>query len=431
MSKKRLAWVSPLPGSNANEGDAKEKKKNEESCAAYVSKLILPALRFYFDIEVFSNGSEQFLDFPSYNFLRLAERDDLQPFDATIYQLEDLSSSAFVRAQLGLFPGIVWFHSFVLGDSGPEALFHNPWEVNAMRLKGADAAWLAPRQELPFRGPRAIREGALAAATFFSSYWQGESFRSARAEFPEIFDQKCPSYLMPIPVARLQLPEVEVNSKNFRLAMAGSSRIEHRAHKVLEAISTLENIEILWCAPLYDHDSAMDLIAEFGVKDKVTLLALTPAIWQETLLKADCACHLSFSIYSTLEPYLSISLVAGSAVIVSDFAMGQEAVGENVWKVQLGEGEVLELRYLFSDLLGRWHAASGKRQIVSRPEQQALHDAPRIAREIALAVEECFEHLKEKRGAWKKLYNDAERDLRQQLEQSLPPPSWFGRNQEQ
>ncbi|NDC39127.1 MAG: hypothetical protein EBZ48_13955, partial [Proteobacteria bacterium] len=137
LSKKlRIAWFSPLPGGSTPIG----------SKSAYASEKLLPLLRASFDLELFHDEFRPYQDYPTHHYLSAFERHAAAPFDLFFYQLEDLPSSAFARAHLGLIPGVVWFHDLLFTTKCPEGLLHSSWEVALQKFLGLKAIW--PTQEL-------------------------------------------------------------------------------------------------------------------------------------------------------------------------------------------------------------------------------------------------------------------------------------------
>lgn len=107
----RIAWFSPL------------NDRGLRRSALYSQEVLrhLPC-----DVELFLDDDElrffegKELPFPAFHFLRIAERDEAQPFDVFVYNIEDHPSTLFCKHAAALYPGIVVFHDLELSRMSPE-----------------------------------------------------------------------------------------------------------------------------------------------------------------------------------------------------------------------------------------------------------------------------------------------------------------------
>jgi len=162
--------------------------------------------------------------------------------------------------------------------------------------------------------------------------------------FNSEFDFSGQAYLFPYPVAHSE-PAQRVSG---RVLFFGGCSVEHRAHKVLEAIAGLEDQpELNW---LVDGslDSAAELLKEFSVENAQLRKLEQVSDWQEMISQgASFAIHTYFSAFGDPGPYLAMSMMSALPVVVSDMGVGSAISDTAAIKVSLGASEVKELSKAF------------------------------------------------------------------------------------
>ena len=336
VPKLRIAWFSAL-----NLGAC------GPSTSGWVSDLLLPELSSRFEIELFCDSFKRYPGFATRNFVAACERHREAPFDLFFYQLEDRKESDFVRLHIGLMPGIVYFHDFLLTQDGPPALCSSRWQetVAAFNAEG-------PRlvEHLGVTTPEALREGALAGVALFSDERHHDLFRTHVTERigKGSKQELIRSCYLPFPLR----PQSLKATAGQEICFCGSPRIEHRAHKMLAAIQAVDRgLHLHWLIDRSERPQAQALIKEFGLESVELIEGRSPSRWQELVRHCDIALHPLFSVYGQTGPYLEISLGSGLTVISSDFGASDYLSGGQVYLVEPGLTEAQEFEAALRSVL--------------------------------------------------------------------------------
>lgn len=355
--KPRVAWFSQLNVAARSGASA-----HSESSAAYASDVLLPILAEHLEIDLFHDRVEPYRDFRTYHYLSCFQRHRKQPYDIFFYQVEDLKCSNFVRMHLGLMPGIVWFHDFLFTTFAPEALAYSPWTKIPSAFERRSERYELERVVLeqkkrtgppPTRPdePCALRESTLSALSLFSDERSHQEFlsrkvRSLGAGLKEIEPK---SLFLPFPVEKRSRPEVY---EPGLIAYAGSVHVEHRPHKVLEALSKLGRAyKLVWLIDKHEERQARELLNEFSIRNCSLEFSRSPSRWTDIVANAQIALHPLFSVFGRQGPYLQISMMAGVPCIVSDFGSSLYLPSELIAKVEPGFSEACQLRAVMEKLL--------------------------------------------------------------------------------
>jgi len=327
-SKLRIAWFSAL-----------DFEATRPSLSAYFSRRILPLLKSEFEIELFHDKFEKAPGFESGHYLSAFKRHKQAPFDLFFYQIEDRPETNFSRMHLGLMPGIALFHDFVFSTPQPEALVESPW-CEAFFGEEVD----------PFKSPIGFREGGLCRGAIFTDARQAEEFKRSVAMRLKLGDFPAPdAYHVPLPV--LEIGAAQKKSHDL-IAFCGSVRIEHRAHKIFEALAELkEPYRFVWLVEDGELEKANELALEFGLSSIQIIGGKTPEKWNQICKEAALSLHTHFSVYGQLGPYLQISLSHGAPSIVTRFGAAEYLPEELLFKVEPGAGEELQYLEIFRKVL--------------------------------------------------------------------------------
>jgi hypothetical protein len=157
---------------------------------------------------------------------------------------------------------------------------------------------------------------------------------------------------LPVPVSIEKEAPRRVKSSGLRLACIGTVNVEDRAYKILPALKAARyECHLTWLVDSHEVSRAQELIEEFSVQERVTLVhGRTVGRWREILDTSDVALHMHRSPFGHLAPYLQCSLAAGVPVVVSDAAEGAQLPDSCVFRVAPGLTEARELAELFGAL---------------------------------------------------------------------------------
>jgi len=395
----RVAWFSPLSigGEPSN------------SLSAWVTAGLVPLLRDEFEIELFHDSFAEAGDLPIRHYLTAFQRHREEPYDILFYQLEDSPHTNFSRIHLGLMPGVVLFHDFMLSTECPAPIRNSPWQETVRRY--ADPHHPFPGRQVAHepRGPLAYRELGLAALPLFSS-------PRAHAEYQRLVHQRVfpegTSHYLPLPV-----PEGLFGSSPRPLppepvaGFAGTPNIEHRAHKVCQALARSERPwRLRWLIEAHEEGAAREIITQFGVVERVELIpGRSPAKWAELLPDLDVGLHLLFSVFGQPGPWLELSLAAGLPCLVTNFGSPEYLDAGVALPIRPGEHEAAEIR-LALDAIAR----DGAPRTTGREFARENHDRRIVAGELAALFHRTQPALRRFAARWGELEREAAAALRRE-----------------
>lgn len=408
--KLRVAWFSPLNCSGAlSSQEVPSPSSASRSPAAYLSDLLLPHLREKFDLELFHSSFQRYQDFPTHHYLNAFKRHQQQPFDLFLYHLEDHAMTNFVRCHLGLIPGIVYFHDYLLSTYGPEPILNSPYRSVIDKFEDRSIPWPARDGEFERGGPFAYRESAYSPVSIFSTERNfGEWKRNHERSIGERFsDSVYRSFYLPYPV-RERIKEYGTVTNYSRVLYCGSPRIEHRAHLLLEALRHAGECELVWLIDSEERCQVEALLEEFAVPSVVLVEGRSPARWGELLAQGGTCVHTLFSVFGQVTPYLNMSLLAGRPCIVTNFGGAEYLPDSVVFKIQPGETEGRELSAVLQALTNEKSRFDPSFQITYAQE---LFSSEAIASELSQILENSAPFLAKVMAEWERFSEEARSDL--------------------
>ncbi len=382
-----------------------------QTLSSYCAELVLPLLRSRFDIELFTDAVRlDTRELPVHHYLTAYRRHHEAPFDLFFYQLEDGKSGRFARTHLGLMPGIVWVHDLYLQDHGPEGLYTSPWESTVAQFRDSEVPFFeracAPHQ----LWPRACREVSLAPVLLFSSRWAMRDFSTIVSGRIEPYPGGQRVEFLPVPVTVEREASRRLNSNVLRLASAGTVNVEDRAYKILPALNKARcECHLTWLVDSHEVSRARELIEEFSVQERVTLVeGRIVQRWREILGTSDVALHMHRSPFGHLAPYLQLSLAAGVSVVVSDAAEGAQLPENCVFRLVPGLTEAAELAELFGSLSKISLESIGRR---GREYVESESEVSRVGERLAVLFQQSLPGIKQCMERWESLQQRASRAL--------------------
>lgn len=402
----RVAWFSPLNFSG----------QDSSSVSAYISDLLLPILRRRFDIDLFSDSFRSYRDFSTFHFLSAFQRHKQQPYDVVFYQMEDHPLARFLRIQIGLLPGIVWFHDLHFRDRGPEPILNSPWRkliqfYNSLEWDKPDAIWPKHEADEDLTDTLGQREAAWAALALFSEPFAQKEYndriflRLGRGHFRAKQD----NYYLPYPVDFAGLRDQHSRCDNPVVCYTGSPNIEHRAHKLLQAISELQRkYNLLWLVSEAEVAQAERMIAEFGISETQIISGRSPTKWRELVQQADLAVHTHYSMLGQPGVYLAISLAAGLPVIATRFRSSENFPEDLLFFVDSGVQEASQIAAILHHVNENVRRMDTDRIVEMAGE---LFDHNVIADEITLLFEKEATSCQQSLARWNGFLEQARQQL--------------------
>lgn len=387
----------------------------EHSLSAHCGRILLPLLASEHSIEAFSDSfAAETGCVPQHHYLKAYQRHREDPFDLFFYQLEDGRRSRFVRASIGVMPGVTWFHDLFFQDLGPEATHTSPWE-NSIRQFYRPNLPFADRSVAPHQlWPRAFRELSLSPVNLFSSRWllaESKTMISSRLE-AEIGAHR--SELLNIPVQAVS-PAPMPSKETLRVAALSGSGLEGRAHKLLGALRGLKHPwHLTWVVEPNEATGAEALLREFEAGERTTIVpSCSPSSWSDILAGSHVALHLRTSCFGHLAPYVQLSLASGRLTVVSDMGQGEDMPDAVACRVTPGISEGTQLAAILEraceiDIL---HTTSGARKYVA-----SEHSPNLVAQCLSSLLIAAAPLLKEPMRRWDGLYGRAKSELLREVE---------------
>lgn len=408
----RIAWFSPL--NTASE-------LNSGSLSAYFSDQVLPFLAREHEIELFHDRFEPYQKFPTFHYLSAFKRHQVRPFDVFFYQLEDSRRSVFTRFHLALLPGVVLFHDFLLSDDGPEPLLNSPCTEVIRRFNNRQHPWPDRAAEFTRHSRYALREASFAGVALFSSERWHDDFRRMlpeRLSLPETSATPT-SFYLPYPV---NVPEKSSDSIAGNVAFCGSPQVEDRAHKLLQALSELQQPwKLRWLLQRNERARAEQLLNEFAVQGTNVELVFerSPHLWEEILQTAQVAVHSHFSVYGQPGVYLAQSLARGLPCVVTEFGVSDYLSEAVVIKVWAGDAEASQLKTALSRLLGSRPICNE----AARSFALETYHTRVVAQDLSSILTRSRPYLEQLGKSWNGFERDARQSLIVESAQWLPEPA--------
>ena len=399
MRKLRVAWFSPL---NID-------KRNVASLSAYLSDELLPEISKECQVEVFYDGFKQYGTLPTYHYLKAFAQHKKNPFDVFFYQFEDKPFCNFIRSHVGIVPGITYFHDFIINSYGPEPLLNSPFEEVVKKFNQSGRPWPDRSNEYQRSGPYAVREARLSpVAIFATQHALNEYRRVINSGFDHCEFQSQRSFFLPYAVQSEKI-KFHTDNKFKKVSFCGSPRIENRAHKVFEALSQVGSaFEVNWLIDKSEKKASEELLSQFPELQVNLYFDRQPQNWIRLLENTDIAIHTMFSVFGHVEPYLSMSLMAGVPCISSNFA-SLEYLPENlVVKVQSGETESFEIAQAL-DAFARGDILDTKD--ASRSYAIEMFETRKIAQELISIFNNTQDYFKTFYRRWEALEHEATSEL--------------------
>ena len=397
--KLRIAWFSILP----------QAYTVEETLSAYFSKEVLPHLKDKFDITLYHNSFEKYPGYETFHYLKAFQHDKENPYDIFFYQIEDDSKSNFVRSHLGLIPGITYFHHFNFTNYGPEPLLNSPYSEVIRIFNNSSRDWPSRENKYKPRGPGAFREAALSAVSIFSNpHSLNEYNRQVELKLTLKNESAVNSFYLPYPVKFLN-KSPKKNNQRFDIAYVGTTRIESRAHKVLSAVSKLnDKSKLNWLVPENESKTAKSLLEEFNIDNYELYTGISTELWTDVIAVSDCSIHTLFSAYGHNEPYLSISMSAGLPCLVTNFASNEYLPDNIVFKIQPGDNEIFQIFEVLNSLINEKIDYNNKLQNEFCLDR---YDARQVALELSYIFNNKAQYLKKFKTLWNELSLNAKETL--------------------
>ena len=320
--------------------------------SAYLTKSVLPYLSEAFEITIFSDCFESWSEFRCEHYLAFSRLDKVQSYDAVVYQVEDHKDLGFSRFHIGLRPGVVLFHDLLLRTPQPEPLVKSPWSMRSKSKLGAPI-WAGRDQFFDDPSPYANRELALGAVVaFFSSRQCSDALdRYSKLKEMDAISKAPKTYTLPYPTL---VASGQSSKESLKISFCGGLEVQDRVHSILSALSMMPtesqfDWSATWLVRSEDYQQACDFVKDRGAHCQV-ITGLNPQSWAELSSASDVAIHLLFSVFGSVEPYLSISLANSCYCLVSDFALRDEHCSSFVIPIKPGASEALELLAALSEL---------------------------------------------------------------------------------
>ncbi|HQH29171.1 MAG TPA: hypothetical protein PLP17_17385, partial [Oligoflexia bacterium] len=309
-----------------------------------------------------------------------------EPYDIFFYQIEDSPECDFVRRQMLLAPGVVYFHDILFRPrednlAGEKLVQDAELRISPFLNEGAST--------VPDHTAFAAREARFAAVPIFSNErnW-GEYSRHCPSSLAAVLGLDPAAYLLPCPAGSSKSKERARASagERLRVGFAGGPQLEYRAHKLCAALRQSGiAFDLVW---LIDEDvlaAGKRLADEFELGNVEFISPRNFAQWERCAAGLDVAVHLLGSVYGDAQPWLSISMSSGCLCAVSDFSAAALLPDAVVWKIPCGEGEITSLVSMFQTAVS--DAESNRRRTLQ--SNAAAYAAQHFSASVSAAELAC------------------------------------------
>ncbi|RIL05753.1 MAG: hypothetical protein DCC75_11445 [Proteobacteria bacterium] len=396
--RRRIAWFSTW-----------FKDGYSRSLSAYFSSRLIPLLNERYEIEFFSADFSGPSDIPCFHYLKAFEEHRSRPYDLFIYNLENSKSAYFARTHLALIPGVVVFHDLLFGDFGPEPILNSAWRHTVKKFHSSAEPFPDRAQEHRQSGPQGYREAAFAPAAVFMNERSHEQY-IREVEFGLLGRSERLSYYLSYPIEPFDVCAGDLQAiDRFRVGIIGPPRIENRTHKALLALQKLgEASELHWMVGSEEERKlASDLHSEYRLGEVRFYTNGSPEVWREIAANIDCAMHLRFSVFGQVEPYLGISLMAGRAVLVTDFGDSCYLPDSLMFKIVPGEIEAGQIAEVLRTI--RTGAVPPADKISAYASER--YDPGMVAEEFSSILEQSFSTMSSIMQNWQALEVQARQEV--------------------
>ena len=413
-SRLRVAWFSPIA---------------EESLlrSPQFSRAAIPCLPSSWEIEIFTSDSDWMslateLWLPSvcgcsvFPYQRAFLRHESDPFDVFIYHLEDHPAASFVKAGMGVWPGIVFVH-----------------DLNLSRLEKSFIAHATTEELLNERTQEEFGEKIISVGDLAARGWSTEIFerlyplglselRNAgvmispnersvdelKQRFPEtpISRAEFPLRLLTTDEKEMHRGEARkalgLDARDFVIMCGAQNSVEDRAYVTLDSIGQLlkgsetSHVKVVWFVldslaeqtiqrviGGYSDEILRERIQVIRIADFHSLQLLTCA--------ADCVISLKFDLLRGFSPFVYVAQAASVPLIMSDFGPSSE-LGTSLL-VRVGRGEAQELaRILWCLLSDPSFAQEVSRRM--RNVAEVVNSPKSVAEDIQAIVEKHINYLR-------------------------------------
>lgn len=318
-----------------------------------------------------------------------------------VYFFEDSKKSYLARALLGAHPGITILTSYFLTDYGPEPLHNSPWQETCSNLNlNSDSYSFHPRDfEWKQTPERAKREAFVSLISVFTSEEARSAYQKDKSD--NLLPLTGEDALIPFPLKEEDL--IPVTKKPKKIAWCGSVNLEWRPHKILSA---LNGRDAVWLINDNEKARAKELCSEFNQNQVELRVGRSPESWRKLLEEGVIPCHLLFSGFHTLSPYLEMSIASGLPTITSSYGFANTLPEGAVYKIIPGADEGLQLAAYFRYLLSN----SESLEIINFRKEIASENfnCKGVAQEFSKVVERAESILPSFIVRWNKLYQAAD-----------------------
>lgn len=296
----------------------------ENSKSFYFSNSILPYLKEFADIDIFSdtNNTDTFCDLKVYNYLTSFSHDNKKHYDIFFYQVEDDKSTNFCRVHLALRPGVVLFHDFYLSVVPPQTIITNLLLSQCDNIKRDLGKALFSLSPDPF----VIKEGRCITRNNINSIYENNI-----------------SYI-PYPLTLNEYKEKKQN-EIIKIVFEGSTHAKSRYHKMIQSLKNIESFKLIWLTNKNEINDAIKILNDNEIKNFKVLENSVKDI-QNELQGADIAICLLKKLEYFNTFFITEALKNNVFVISNDSKDNLKIFPNNyIAKVTLGVNESREIEF--------------------------------------------------------------------------------------
>lgn len=315
---------------------------SEHGAGAYLHEQLAPFLAQEFSITRIGGVCE------AQSYLTLFQQ--AAEIDLPLYSLEDSVDAYFVRMALGMAPGAVLFHDFLLATDGPEPIHNSPWEDTVASFFG-ERDW--PRRGYSFdrKGPWASRESALAVTALFANPWARQEFKAhQQCALGSVLQGSIDQGSIWYPAA---VAEQQQSADPRSVCYAGIPGVADRADSVVATMAALKDWQLTWLVKdEQELQRAREVVARHAARNVVLTVGRSPQQWQSLVSRSKVALVTRVSAFGDDAPYLEIALAQGAWTVVANFGRATSLPRYAAISIERGHSESVQLVAVLRELEG-------------------------------------------------------------------------------
>ncbi|MGI6680161.1 MAG: hypothetical protein ACOX3T_01505 [Bdellovibrionota bacterium] len=317
----------------------------------YFSKNILPFLKEYCDIDIFSDETivETFCSLNVYHYKASFLHNKEKKYDIFFYQVEDSIDTNFCRLHLSLTKGVVFFHDYYVFTYPPQAIISSLVKEQCDNIKRDLGKALFSLTPSPF----IIHKAKAYTRNNISSIYKNNitylPYPLEDFNFKDNLNEKI------IEKTNEKTNEkIKEQNKTIKILFEGSTSKDSRYFKMLRGVKNIKDSKLTWLTSKEEIEVAKKLCIDNGIK-QFEVLENNFKNMKEAILKVDVAiCLVKFLNHHNI--FLILNALKNGVFVIANklqnsytFIDDLEIFPKNyIAKVSIGKTEEKEIEFFIN-----------------------------------------------------------------------------------